>query len=77
GDYSSVSITVTDKATNAIIATYTPNSKTGKYLFILSPGKKYVITVTNKGFKTYSEDFSPADSEESYEMNKDIRLKEK
>jgi type IX secretion system PorP/SprF family membrane protein len=77
GDYSTVSITVTDKETNGVIATYTPNSKTGKYLFILSPGKKYVITVTNKGFKTYSEDFSPADSEESYEMNKEIRLKEK
>ncbi|MCE9540098.1 MAG: PorP/SprF family type IX secretion system membrane protein [Bacteroidetes bacterium] len=77
GDYSTVSITVTDKETNGIIATYAPNAKTGKYLFILSPGKKYVITITNKGFKTYSEDFSPAESEESYEMNKDIRLKEK
>jgi len=77
GDYSTISIVITDKATNETIATYTPNSKTGKYLFILSPGRKYVITVTNTGFKTYSEDFSPVDSEESYEMNKEIRLKEK
>lgn len=77
GDYSTISIVITDKATNETIATYTPNSKTGKYLFILSPGRKYVITVTNPGFKTYSEDFSPVESEESYEMNKEIRLKEK
>ncbi len=77
GDYSTVSITITDKATNVIIATATPNSKTGKYLFILSPGKKYVITVKNTGFQTYLEDFFPPESEESYEMNKDIRLKEK
>lgn len=77
GDYSSVSIELTDKETNKIIATYSPNSKTGRYLFILSPGKKYVITVKNEGFKTYSQDFFPAESEESYEMNQEIRLKEK
>lgn len=77
GDYSGIGITITDKATNQIIATYSPNSKTGKYLFILSPGKNYVITIINKGFQTYSEDFSPAESEDSYEMDKEIRLKEK
>lgn len=77
GDYSTVSIFIADKETNQTVATYTPNAKTGKYLFILSPGKHYAITVTNTGFRTYTEDFSPADSEESYEMNKDIRLREK
>jgi hypothetical protein len=77
GDYSTVSISIADKETNEIVATYSPNPKTGKYLFILNPGKKYVITVKNTGFQTNNEDFSPRDSEESYEMNKDIRLKEK
>jgi|GEM_PF-2705973 len=76
GDFSTVSITVTDKETNKVIATSTPNSTTGKYLFILSPGKKYLITVTNQGFQTYSQDFSPVESSKSYEMNQVIRLKE-
>ena len=77
GDYSTVSIIIADKETNQTVATYTPNAKTGKYLFILSPGKNYVITITNPGFRTYTEDFFPEESEESYEMNKEIRLREK
>jgi len=75
-NYSDVSIVITDKETNKIVATHIPNAKTGKYVLILSPGKKYVITVQNTGFQTYIEDFEPAYSEESYEMNHEIRLKE-
>ncbi len=76
GDYKTVSINLTEKGTGKIIASSSPNSSTGKYLFIISPGKTYIITVTNTGFQTYSEEFSPEDKGESYEMNQEIRLKE-
>ena len=37
-------ITVTDVATSEIQGIYKPNSKSGKFLFILEPGKNYSIT---------------------------------
>ena len=75
-DYSTIRISVTDQETNEKIGSYSPNSKTGKYLFILSPGKKYMITAENKGFQTYSKEFSPAGNKVSYEMTQEIRMRE-
>lgn len=74
-NYSNISITVTDKGSSEIIGIYTPGSKTGKYLFILDPGKKYLVTAKIEGYHLYSEDFSPKDNRESYEMTQEIRLK--
>ncbi len=74
-NYSAVSITVTDKQSSDIIGVYTPNSKSGRYLFILSPGKKYLVTAEMAGYHKYSEDFSPKSSTESYEMVQEIKLK--
>ena len=74
-NYSIAGITVTDKVSGQLVGTYTPNAKTGLYLFILNPGKKYLITVKTKGYQTYSEDFTPENKTESYEMSKEIRLK--
>lgn len=36
-----VSITVLNAETNKVVGVYLPNSKTGKFLFVLSKGKKY------------------------------------
>ena len=74
-DFSKVSITVTDKASNEIVGIYAPNAKTGKYLFILAPGKKYLVTTNINGYQLYSEDFSPENKTESYEISHEIRLK--
>lgn len=74
-NYSNISITVTDKESSEIIGVYTPGSKTGKYLFILDPGKKYLVTAKVEGYQLYSEDFSPKNNTESYEMTQEIRLK--
>ncbi|MDP1744371.1 MAG: hypothetical protein Q8L90_02270 [Bacteroidota bacterium] len=74
-NYSNISITVTDKGNSEIIGIYTPGSKTGKYLFILDPGKKYLVTAKVEGYQLYSEDFSPKNNKESYEMTQEIRLK--
>lgn len=76
-NFSGVNINITDKETKAHVGAYVPNSKTGKYLFILTPGRDYIITAENEGYETYTEDFSPAGSKESYEMTHEIRLKEK
>jgi type IX secretion system PorP/SprF family membrane protein len=75
GSYSTVSITVTDKETNQLVGTYKPNALSGKYLFILTPGKNYVIKAENAGYQTHEEDFSPTDGKETYEMSQEIRLK--
>ncbi len=75
-DYSTIRITISNKATDETIGTYSPNPKTGKYLLLLSPGKKYMQTIENNRYKTYFKEFSPADSKVSYEMTQEIRLKE-
>lgn len=74
-NYSDVSITITEKESSDIVGIYAPSSKTGKYLFILDPGKKYLVSTKTAGYLMYSEDFSPRDSKESYEMAHELRLK--
>jgi hypothetical protein len=70
-----VMLTVTDKLSNEIIGIYTSNSKTGNYLFILTPGKKYFITAKAVGYQLYTENFSPENKNESYETTQEIKLK--
>jgi len=48
-------ITVTDIKTQKVIGVFTPNTKTGKYLFILKPGKTYNILVEADNYLYYSE----------------------
>lgn len=74
-NFTDVRITLYTKETNKIIGIYTPNEKTGRYLLILHPGKKYLIVVKNKGCQTYSKDLSIPDSKEAYEMMQEIQLK--
>ncbi|MES2138874.1 MAG: hypothetical protein V4511_04155 [Bacteroidota bacterium] len=74
-NYSNIRITVTEKGTNDVVGIYTPASKTGKYLFILDPGKQYLVTAKTEGYKMHSENFSSENKSESYEMAQEIRLK--
>lgn len=73
--YSDIIITVTDKLSSQLVGIYTPNSKTGKYIFILNSGIKYVVEAEAIGYRMYSEDFSPEFKPESYEMTQEITLK--
>jgi len=50
-----VTITVTDIDTKDVVGTYTPNTKTGKYLFILKSGKNYNVTVDAEGFLPFTD----------------------
>ena len=74
-NYSNVVITVSEKENSQLVGIYTPNSKTGKYIFILNSGTKYEIEAEIKGYKTYLADFFPEKKNESYEMGQEIKLK--
>lgn len=75
-NYSNLKIVITEKEGNKVIGTYLPNAKTGRYIFILTPGNSYVETVEGAGYQTYTEEFAPAKSRESYEMSQEIRMQE-
>jgi outer membrane protein OmpA-like peptidoglycan-associated protein len=69
-------IEVTDNEKNEIIATYSSNSETGKYLISLPSGKNYGINVNTEGYLFSSHSFDLTDSTSSgyTEVKKDIAL---
>ncbi len=71
-----VTITVTDEQTGKIIGIYTPNSKTGKYLFILKSGKRYVITVETDVFLPYTEIIDVSDTVAYQKLERPIFLEQ-
>jgi outer membrane protein OmpA-like peptidoglycan-associated protein len=50
-----MAITITDNASGQVVATYKPNSKTGQFSYILTPGKSYNISYEADGTLFYSE----------------------
>jgi outer membrane protein OmpA-like peptidoglycan-associated protein len=69
-----VVITVTDNETGDVVGVYKPNSKTGQYLFILTPGKNYNISYDADGFLFYSENREISKKTNYYEIYKAIQL---
>lgn len=69
-----VEITVTDNQTGKVIGIYHSNNKTGKFLFILKPGKNYNITYQAKNHLFYSENISIPKNSTYYELNRAIAL---
>jgi outer membrane protein OmpA-like peptidoglycan-associated protein len=69
-------IEVTDNEKNEIIATYSSNSETGKYLISLPSGKNYGINVNTEVYLFSSHSFDLTDSTSSgyTEVKKDIAL---
>ena len=55
GDLPEVSITVMDAKTDEVIGIYTPNSKTGKFLFVLNKGGLYNVLFESNGEMIISE----------------------
>ncbi len=70
----SARIIVTDNESGVLIGTYTPNSKTGKYLLILPPGKDYNIAVEAEGYLFHSENLNVPANSAYNEINKAIEL---
>ncbi|MGP8215221.1 MAG: OmpA family protein [Bacteroidia bacterium] len=69
-----VVITVTDNVTEQVVGIYRTNSKTGKFLFILVPGKNYNITYQSKGHLFYSENMEIPKESNYYEINRAVSL---
>jgi outer membrane protein OmpA-like peptidoglycan-associated protein/tetratricopeptide (TPR) repeat protein len=69
-----VIITVTDNETGQVTGRYNSNSKTGEYLFILTPGKNYNITYQSEGHLFYSENLEIPKKSNYYEIKKEVNL---
>jgi outer membrane protein OmpA-like peptidoglycan-associated protein len=67
-------ITVTDNETGQVAGVYNTNSKTGKFLFILTPGKNYNITYQSAGHLFYSENMEIPKQSNYYEIDKAVSL---
>jgi outer membrane protein OmpA-like peptidoglycan-associated protein/tetratricopeptide (TPR) repeat protein len=67
-------ITVTDNSTGEVVGTYSPNSSTGKYVFILPPGKNYNISYEAEGFLFTSDNVDVKDSSTYNLINHPIEL---
>ena len=68
-------IELVDNTKNEVIATFTSNSSTGKYLVSLPAGKNYGIAVKKEGYLFHSENFDIPASAAFQEVNKDVQLK--
>jgi outer membrane protein OmpA-like peptidoglycan-associated protein len=68
-------IELIDNTKNEVIATFTSNSSTGKYLVSLPAGKNYGIAVKKEGYLFHSENFDIPASAAFQEVNKDVQLK--
>jgi len=69
-----VEITVTDNENEQIVGVYHTNSKTGKFLFILTPGKNYNVTYQSKEKLFYSENIEIPKESNFYEIKRAIAL---
>jgi outer membrane protein OmpA-like peptidoglycan-associated protein len=69
-----VVITVTDNESEKVVGIYRPNSKTGRYTFILTPGKNYNVSYTAEGFLFYSENRFITKNTDYYEVYKPVEL---
>ncbi|MEN9997139.1 MAG: hypothetical protein RI922_129 [Bacteroidota bacterium] len=68
-------IEIIDNQMNQVIATFTSNSTTGKYLVSLPAGKNYGIAVKKEGYLFHSENFDIPAASAFQEVTKDVELK--
>ncbi len=68
-------IDLIDNVKNEIVATFTSNSSSGKYLVSLPAGKNYGIVVKKENYLFHSENFDIANSNSYQEVVKNIGLK--
>ncbi len=67
-------VTITDNETEQVVGVYNANTKTGAFLFILTPGKNYNITYQANDHLFYSENMEIKKESNYYEINKAIKL---
>jgi len=69
-----VEITVTDNETGEVVGIYHTNSKTGQFLFILTPGKNYNVTYEADQHLFYSENLEIPKKSSYYELKRAVLL---
>jgi len=67
-------IKVEDIDSSVLVGEYISNSVTGKFVVILTPGRKYSMTVSKDNFLFYSENFNITDTTEFQEIKKEVKL---
>jgi outer membrane protein OmpA-like peptidoglycan-associated protein len=67
-------ITVTDVETGDIVGTYVPNSKTGRYVIVLPPGKNYSISYEADDYLYQSDNINIVDSMAYQEIDRPVEL---
>lgn len=68
-------IEIIDNQMNQVIASFTSNSSTGKYLVSLPAGKNYGIAVKKDGYLFHSENFDIPNTSAFQQITKDVELK--
>lgn len=68
-------IEIVDNSRNEVVATFTANTATGKYLAILPSGKNYGIAVKMNGYLFHSENFDIPMAANYQEVVKDVEMK--
>jgi outer membrane protein OmpA-like peptidoglycan-associated protein/tetratricopeptide (TPR) repeat protein len=68
-------IELVDNTKNEVVATFTSNSATGKYLVSLPAGRNYGIAVKKDGYLFHSENFDIPNTAAFQEITKDVALK--
>ncbi|MGQ0829651.1 MAG: OmpA family protein [Bacteroidota bacterium] len=68
-------VEIIDNQKNEVIASFTSNSSTGKYLVSLPAGKNYGIAVKKDGYLFHSENFDIPAAAAFQEVTKDVALK--
>jgi outer membrane protein OmpA-like peptidoglycan-associated protein len=71
-----MTITVTDNETNQVIGVYYPNSKTGKFAYVVTPGKSHNIAYESDNSMFYSENQYVAKDGKFTETDKPVQLQE-
>ncbi len=74
GDLPEVSITVMNSETDEVVGIYTPNSKTGKFLFVLAKGGKYNVIFETNGEIILSEKLFVLESAAYQQLYKVIQI---
>ena len=68
-------IELVDNTKNEVVATFTSNSASGKYLVSLPAGRNYGIAVKKDGYLFHSENFDIPNTAAFQEITKDVALK--
>jgi len=68
-------IEIIDNQANQVIASFTSNSSTGKYLVSLPAGKNYGIAAKKEGYLFHSENFDIPNTAAFQQVEKDVELK--